>query len=333
MTQAPNVTNEAATDAVRASSAAPPGTTISIVIPTQRRPQGLVRAARSVLRQTGVEHAALELVIADNDQAPSARPTAEQLAAEAPFRVIYVHEPCSGVANARNAALTAASGAFIAFLDDDQEAAPGWLARLLEVQARFDADVVFGPVRARLPAEVVRHRAYLEHFFSHLGPEEEGLTVGHMACGNSFVRRSSLPDPRRPFSQLRNQTGGEDDLLYGSMRAAGARFAWAPEARVFEDPVSERLSLRYTILRAFAYGHGPTVHCATSSPPDWLGVGRWMVIGAAQALMFGLAAIASWLVAADDRAFALDRAARGLGKALWWGPFNIQFYGRTPSSN
>ncbi|HXQ12733.1 MAG TPA: glycosyltransferase [Caulobacteraceae bacterium] len=310
----------------------PPRTaTISIVIPTQRRTPGLARAARSVLRQTGVDHVARELVIADNDQVPSARPTAELLAAEAAFPVIYVHEPRSGVANARNAALGAARGALVAFLDDDQEAPAGWLAALLDVQARFDADAVFGPVQARVPAGVVEHRVYFEHFFSHLGPAEAGLKVGHTACGNSLVRRAALPDRHRPFSELRNQTGGEDDLLYGGMRAAGARFAWSPAACLFEDPLPERLSLNYTIARAFAYGHGPTVHCASSSPPDWLGVARWMAIGLTQALAFGLVAAGKWLVRAEDRALALDRAARGLGKVLWWGPFHIQFYGRTAS--
>jgi succinoglycan biosynthesis protein ExoM len=322
----------AETPAALSGRSKPPPLTISIVIPTQRRPLGLARAARSGLSQTGVDHAALELVIADNDQVPSARPMAERLAAEARFPVIYVHEPRSGVANARNAALGAASSAFIAFLDDDQEAPAGWLAALVDTQVRFGADVVFGPVQARVPVDVVEHRAYFEHFFSHLGPEEEGLKVGHTACGNSLVRRAALPDAHRPFSELRNQTGGEDDLLYGGMRTAGARFAWSPAARIFEDPLPERLSLRYTIPRAFAYGHGPTVHSAASTPPDRLGVARWMAIGALQALAFGLAAAGKWLVRAKDRALALDRAARGLGKALWWEPFNIQFYGHAPSS-
>ena len=304
---------------------------ISIVIPTQRRTAGLVRAARSALRQTGVDLGALELVIADNDQVPSARSTAELLAAEASFPVIYVHEPRSGVANARNAALSAAQGGFIAFLDDDQEAPAGWLAALLEVQARLGADAVFGPVQARIPADVIAHRAYFEHFFSHPGPKDTGLEVGHTACGNSLVRRAALPDARRPFSELRNQTGGEDDLLYGGMRAAGACFAWSPAAQIFEDPLPERLRLGYAIPRAFAYGHGPTVERAVSSPPDWAGVARWMAVGIAQALAFGLLAAGKWLVGAEDRAFALDRAARGLGKTLWWGPFNIQFYGLTPA--
>ena len=306
--------------------------TVSIVIPTQRRTLALLQAARSALRQIGVEHEQLELVIADNDQTPSARSVAEQVAAEAGFPVVYVHEPRSGVANARNAAMASASGALIAFLDDDQEAPPGWLAALLDVQERFSADVVFGPVRARVPIDIVEHRAHFEHFFSRFGPDEPGLQAGYHGCGNSLVRRAMLPDPYRPFSELRNEIGGEDDLLFGCMKEAGARFAWAPAALVFEDPHVERLNLAYTISRAFAYGQGPTVHCAASSPPNWLGVARWMIIGALEAVAFGLVAAGHWLVFAEKRAWPLHRAARGLGKTLWWDTFQFQFYGRTAST-
>jgi succinoglycan biosynthesis protein ExoM len=300
---------------------------VSIIIPTQRRPGPLLTAARSALDQAGVADEALELVVVDNDQSPSARPVVEQLAAGAPFPVIYVHEPRSGVANARNAAMAVAQGELIAFLDDDEEAPPGWLAALLDAQARFDADVVFGPVRARAPADVVEHRAYLERFFSRVGPAQAGVIAGYYGCGDSLIRRAALPDPRRPFSEARNHTGGEDDLLFGHMKAVGARFAWAPAAFVYEDPAPERLSLDYAIRRAFAYGHGPTAHCAASLPPDWPGVARWMAIGLGQAAFFGLLALVQWLTRAPGRAFSLDKAARGLGKTLWWGPFRIRFYG------
>jgi succinoglycan biosynthesis protein ExoM len=300
---------------------------ISIVIPTQRRPGSLLRAARSALRQAGVDAGRLELVIADNDQIPSARAIAEQLAGEAAFPVIYVHEPRAGVANVRNAALGRASGDLIAFLDDDEEAPSGWLAALLDAQDRFEADVVFGPVRARAPASIVKHRAYLEQFFSRLGPSEAGLIVEPFGCGDSLVRRAALPDWNRPFSAIRNQTGGEDDLLFAGMKAKGARFAWAPDAYVFEDPAPERLNLRYTMLRAFCYGHGPTITCASASPPDRLGVARWMAIGLAQFGVYGLLTLFQWLTRSPDRAFSLDKAARGIGKTLWWGPFRISFYG------
>jgi succinoglycan biosynthesis protein ExoM len=312
----------------RAGPEAPTALSVSLAIPTQRRPVGLALAARSTFRQIGVDLARLELVIVDNDQIPSAEPVARELAAEAPFPVRYVHEPAAGVANARNAAVAAASGELIAFLDDDEEAAPGWLAALIETQRRYDADVVFGPVRARAPAHIA-HRPYLEQFFSREGPAETGLIAHYYGCGDSLVRRAALPNPTQPFSPLRNEVGGEDDHLFGLMSQRGARFAWAHEALVYEDPVPERLTLDYALARAFAYGQGPTYACATADPPDWPGVARWMAIGAAQTGVFGLVAAWRWLTRSPHRAFAFDRLARGAGKVLFGGPFKQRFYGRT----
>jgi hypothetical protein len=306
-----------------------PRLSVSLAIPTQRRPQGLATAVRSTFRQTGVELAALELVIVDNDPLGSAAPVARQLAAEAPFPVRYVHEPAAGVANARNAALAAASGDLIAFLDDDEEATPGWLAALLETQRRHDADVVFGPVQARAPTHIRWHRNYLEQFFSREGPTESGVIAHSYGCGDSLVRRTALPHPTQAFSPLRNEVGGEDDHLFGLMRRRGARFAWAHEALVYEDPAPQRLTLGYALARAFAFGQGPTYACATADRPDWPGVARWMAIGAAQTSVFGLVAAWQWLTRAPHRAFAFDRAARGLGKVLFGGPFKQRFYGRT----
>jgi cellulose synthase/poly-beta-1,6-N-acetylglucosamine synthase-like glycosyltransferase len=300
---------------------------VSLVIPTQRRLEGLRTAVRSVFGQVGVAHADLELVVVDNDAAASAREAVEVLAAEASFPVIYVHEAEPGVATARNAALMRASGAFIAFLDDDEEAPEGWLAALLAAQARYDADVVFGPVRGRAPSSVVAHRNYLERFFSREGPAEAGLIDHYYGCGDSLIRRAALPNPTRPFSPERNHIGGEDDLLFGEMQARGARFAWAPEAWVWEDPVPSRLTLRYAIPRAFGYGQGPSAACAAAQPRDWLGLAGWMAQGLVQAAVFGALAGVKWVLRAPDFAFALDRAARGLGKTLWFGPFKLKFYG------
>jgi succinoglycan biosynthesis protein ExoM len=207
--------------------------------------------------------------------------------------------------------MAAATGALIAFLDDDEEAPPGWLAALIAAQKTFNADVVFGPVRGRAPEGPLAHRAYLEDFFSRTGPAEAGVIADYYGCGCSLVRRAALVDPAAPFSIARNQYGGEDDLLFGDMKAAGARFAWAPDAWVWEDPAADRLSLAYALTRAFAYGQGPTFHCATASPPDVTGVARWMLVG----------------FQTPRRAFALDRVARALGKVFWWGPFKLRFYG------
>jgi succinoglycan biosynthesis protein ExoM len=300
---------------------------ITIIIPTQRRPQPLALAARSAFAQAEVDVTQVELVVVDNDAVPSAKALTEALAAEAPFPVRYVHEPRSGVANARNAAMEAARGEMIAFLDDDEEASPGWLAALITAQARFDADVVFGPVRGRVPPSVTEHRVYLEQFFSRLGPDEAGVIPNAYGCGNSLMRRAALPDPLRPFSPRGNQIGGEDDLLFTAMTEAGARFAWAPDAWVWEDPAPDRLTLTYAIRRAFAYGQGAPSRCAAMTPVNRAGVAGWMVVGFGQGIVHGLVAGAKWLSRSPNRAAALDRAARGFGKTFWWKPFKIQFYG------
>jgi len=46
--------------------------------------------------------------------------------------------------------IAATGGELIAFLDDDEEAPPGWLAALLAAQARYQADVAGDAVRQRV---------------------------------------------------------------------------------------------------------------------------------------------------------------------------------------
>ncbi|HEY9218809.1 MAG TPA: glycosyltransferase family A protein, partial [Phenylobacterium sp.] len=280
---------------------------------------------RSIFAQRGVDFARLELVVVDNDRAGSARDLVEDLARTAPLRVIYLHEPLPGVAFARNAAMAKARGSLVAFLDDDEEAWEDWLAALLDVQARHGADVVFGPVFGRAPAG--RHQSYLEGFFSRTGPVRSGPIAHYYGCGNSLLRRAALDDPTAPFAEQRNRIGGEDNLLFEQMQAQGRRFAWAVDACVLEHPDPSRLTLAYAVRRAFAYGQGAPTHCAAATPPDLVGVVRWMGIGLGQAVVFGAVAAVLW-VGGDARATtALDRAARGLGKVLWWGPFRPAFYG------
>jgi cellulose synthase/poly-beta-1,6-N-acetylglucosamine synthase-like glycosyltransferase len=297
---------------------------VSIIIPTQRRPVGLAVAVGSALAQSGVDPASVELIVADNDATPSAQAFVQGLVSIAPFPVSYLHVPEPGVANVRNAALAKARGEWIAFLDDDQEAPAGWLAALLKAQSDFDADVVFGPVLARAPQAAPALRAYLERFFSRPGPHPAGLLDIYYGCGDSLIRRSAMGD--QPFAAERNQIGGEDDLLFGRMQVAGVRFAWAPDAWVHEDPAPQRQTLGYALARAFAYGQGPSAHCAVQG--DQLGVARWMAIGVGQAVVYGAQAGLLWLIRSPRWPGVLDRAARGLGKTCWFGPFKIAFYGR-----
>jgi len=58
--------------------------------------------------------------------------------------------------------------------------------------------VVFGPVKTRVLEAKVAHRPYREWFFSREGPAQEQVIDVYYGCGNSLLRRASLPcDP--PF--------------------------------------------------------------------------------------------------------------------------------------
>lgn len=301
---------------------------VSIVIPTVRRPGPLALAADSAISQN-LEGLTAELVVVDNDPDGSARRQVTELAKGAPMPVRYVHAPEPGVANARNAAVAATRGQFIAFLDDDEIASPGWLRGLIEVQRLFDADAVFGPVKARLPeGEPVKHRDYFAMFFSRLGPEEACTILEGPGCGNSLVRKEALPPGAEPFSRTRNGIGGEDDLLFATMKQAGSRFAWAPEAWVWELPEPSRLTLDYTVRRAFAFGQGPCSAAAAKGGRAWLTVPLWMGWGGAQMALYGGRALVDLVTRSPDLAFTLDRIAQGLGKILWFPPFKIGFYGQ-----
>jgi hypothetical protein len=296
---------------------------VAVLIPTLRRPDSLARAVRSLFAEAQVTPRLREIVVVDNDPETSAWAAIADLQVGAPVPLHYVREPRPGVATARNAGLRATSAPLIAFLDDDETARPGWLMALLGVQQRLDADVVFGPVQAVLPEKTKAHRAYLERFFSRLGPAESGLIAEPYGCGGSLLKRSTaLPGPA-PFDAACDETGGEDDVLFGKLLARGGKLAWAVDALAYEHVPPERATLAYTLRRAFAYGQSPSQICARKR--DWAGVTKWMAVGAAQALGWSALALPAWALNQAGRAEPLDRAARGLGK-IFWG-FEPRFYG------
>jgi glycosyltransferase involved in cell wall biosynthesis len=293
-------------------------TRVSVLIPTFRRPEGFLRAARSVLAQQNV--ADFELIAVDNAPEHSARSAFNHITAEAriPFR--WAHEPRPGVSHARNAALSLAQGDLVAWLDDDEEASPHWLANLIALRRETGAQSVFGPVRAHAP-EHARNAAFFENLYSRTGPQQSGFCSGYYGIGNSLQPRAMFEET--PFDVSANETGGEDDKLFASWTEAGARFAWAADATVIEHLSADRVRFAHGLKRAFAYGQGP---CETAwSQHKYATLARHMSVGAVQAPACALAS-AVVAIGSPPRAMALaDRAARGAGKVFWF--CTQRFYG------
>ena len=298
---------------------------VAVIVPTLRRPESLGRALRSLFAQTGVADRIAAVVVVDNDPTGSAAATVDSLRGQSPWALTYVHAPQPGVATARNAGLAATDAPLIAFLDDDEAAAPGWLAALIEAQSATGADAVFGPITGRAPDAKPWLKPWLERFFGREGPARTGLIDHPFGCGNSLmVRSTALPGPA-PFDAGTDQAGGEDDALFAALAARGGRFGWAADARVEEFAPAHRATLNYALARAFAYGQGPSQTAAAAK--DWPGVARWMAIGAAQAAVWGAVSAALTVIASPKRAEMYDRTARGVGKLCWMKGFEPRFYG------
>ena len=100
---------------------------VTCVVPTYSRPEGLVRAVESVLAQT---YRPLELVVVDDNPDVRAADLLAEHDTDSLSRVRYLREGGhSGAGAARNTGITAARGAYVAFLDDDDVWQPEKVAR------------------------------------------------------------------------------------------------------------------------------------------------------------------------------------------------------------
>ncbi len=113
---------------------------VSVIVPTRDRPQ-LLRKALASIRAVEGPDLSFEILVGDNGESE------ETENAVAEFGGIYLKQCREGPAAARNIGLRIASGEFIAFLDDDDEWAPGNIRPQI---ALFDADpgidAIFGQI-------------------------------------------------------------------------------------------------------------------------------------------------------------------------------------------
>jgi glycosyltransferase involved in cell wall biosynthesis len=193
------------------------------------------------------------VVVVDNSGAGSERARVAALASQnAP--VSYVHEPSPGIPFARNAALEAARAfgpAWIAFIDDDEVAPQGWLARLLQTAELNRADVVLGGLTRAAPADV-------EVLAAAWRPSEavaEASPTSKAATNNVLLRAWLVEEPvALRFDENMRDTGGSDGEFFMRAADAGAILVRATDATVFEETSEEREAPAWLRRRAFRVG-------------------------------------------------------------------------------
>lgn len=225
-------------------------------IPTHKRPELLRKCLRSIAAQTG-ELPSTSVFVADND--PNARQgvgVVQEMAAEYPYPIssTVVAEP--GISAVRNAILAEArrTGAdFLAMIDDDEIASEQWLAKLLEVQETYKADVVGGPVSRDTPLTAP---VWMREGIFRVQDHKTGPISLVDATGNVLMSCRALDGARWPqFDPIYGLTGGGDKEYFLRLRNLGFRFVWSPDAKVDEPVPATRFTTGWYIRRQFRYGN------------------------------------------------------------------------------
>jgi glycosyltransferase involved in cell wall biosynthesis len=170
-------------------------TVLSVVIPTRDRASLLAGALESVDRISRAR-LGVEKIVVDDGSSDKTR----EVALEHGSR--FLRSPGRGASAARNAGMMAATGDFLLFLDDDDEAIPDGIASLVEaLESNADADAAFG--RVQLADERLRP-------FDDPYPEDVRDAFRHLLGSwqqiGSVVVRTAVRDTVGPF----------DDALVGS---------------------------------------------------------------------------------------------------------------------
>ncbi|TGQ65575.1 MAG: glycosyltransferase family 2 protein [Mesorhizobium sp.] len=228
---------------------------IDIGVCTFRRPE-LADTLRSLAAMEMPEGFDIGVIVADNDDTPSAQALVTALSQELTLPIRYRHAPARNISIARNACLDASEADFLAFIDDDETASPRWLAELAATAETSGATAVLGPVRALYRPDAP---AWMRSgdFHSTLPVWVRGEIHTGYTCNVLLAMGSDSLRGRR-FSLARGQTGGEDTEFFDQMYKSGGRIAFAGEAWVDEVVPRARAAFDWLGRRRFRVGqtHG-----------------------------------------------------------------------------
>lgn len=242
---------------------------ITVVIPTFRRRDGLLRALEAVRAQ---HHG--EIVVVDNATPPTVDPVEG---------VEVVHERTPGASAARNRGIADARGDVVVFVDDDVVPQPGFVDALVSPIADGRADAT--GARIVLDPTVPRPRWFDDGLAPYLTEWDVGPTR-RLGSREFFVTagcavRTRLLREIGGFEERLGPSGrahlvNDDVRLCQRLHARGARLWYVAEAVAVHELPPDRLRPGYVLRRAYAQGRS-----------DWLTdevvrAGRWG--GASQAL-------------------------------------------------
>ncbi len=224
---------------------------VSVVLPTRDRTELLTHAISSVVAQ---RYENWELLVVDDGGSEDSRAVVE---ASADPRIRWSRIEASGVCGARNHGLEMARGELVAYLDDDNFMAPGWLYALVwAFEQRPEINVLYGAfVVDDYERLTGRSSGALPWTFLHPW-SRDAIAESNLADIGSIAHRAGLPgawfDPGvegiEDWDLLVRLTAEDDPLV---LPAISHYYSTDASNRMTNDNGYER---NYAVVRARAKG-------------------------------------------------------------------------------
>jgi glycosyltransferase involved in cell wall biosynthesis len=254
---------------------------VTVAICTRNRCRALERTLQSLATIVLPSSLSWEVLVVDNGSEDDTAKSVARFSDALPLRALV--ESKVGLSHARNAAITAARGEYILWIDDDVLVGTAWLSAYHDAFRTWPAAAFFGgPIAPEFEGTPPR---WLQLAFPHvanayaaldLGDTPIPLTLDALPFGANFVVRTE-EQRRCAFDPA---LGRRDDLMYAgeewgvlqALLASGASGRWIPGARVKHMIPAGRQSVRY--LRRYYTGNAMSLARTRSVTGETMLFGR-----------------------------------------------------------
>lgn len=243
------------------------GSAVAVVIPTRDR-RGRLEMCLAALLRCAPLAPRFEVVVVDDGGSEPLDELAVGFSGRLAVRL--VRQRGLGPAAARNAGARLARAPLLAFLDDDCEPAPEWVAALDACHRRWPGALIGGSVRNGLPGNAFAEatQTLLDYLYAQANRE---------ASDAAFFASLNLAAPRQAFLELGGfdaaypLAAAEDRDLCLRWKASGRRLVYAADALVTHSGAA---SLRAFLSQHFRYGRGARrfhrrARVPSRSPAGW----------------------------------------------------------------
>lgn len=284
---------------------------VSVVFCTYNRCAMLQEALNSFLQVPVPQGVPVEVLVVDNGSDDATRDVVARLACPSGTTLRYAYEPARGLSNARNRGLREASGAILAFVDDDVLFDAGWLGALVRA---FDANPGAGCLggRTRLAFETQAPRWLTPYLSSVYGvgvndDEARPMRFPEHPYGLNMAFRRWVFDRVGDFSTKLGRVGatllsGEETELFARVHEAGIDTIYSPDVVVWHRVPQSRARLSWLLRRHYWGGVSRAVTDALVSD-----------LTARQCMLRSYYEVRRFLAALAPRAVAVNGAHRGPG--------------------